>query len=139
MIKFVKFAITGIFNTAVDLATLNLLVALFSAGRNSELFFLYKTISFTVAVINSYFFNKYWVFRSGRQDVSHEFSLFVSISTVGLLCNVSVSSLVFHAVANWYGIPYALAVNIGALAGTGAVMVWNFNGYRFFVFKDKKI
>lgn len=129
---FSKFFFVGVLNTALDFAVLNLCLYLFGTGANEQLFILFKSISFIVAVINSYLLNKYWVFRQTKAADAREISLFLIISLIGFLINVSVSSAMFALLQHDFS-PH-LAANLGALIGTFVVLAWNFVGYRFFVF-----
>lgn len=133
MYTFLKFFCVGILNTTLDFAVLNFLILIFSAGLNGGLFVFFKSISFFVAVINSYFLNKWWVFQHYGNTGVREPILFLTVSTTGFLINVSISFMVFSSSANQ--ISNHLAANVGALAGTCAVLAWNFFGYRSIVFK----
>lgn len=139
--QFLKFGVVGVLNTLVDLGVFNLLIFLFGLVHG-PLFAVFKTISFVVAVVNSYFMNKHLVFNTQRtltlteKGKSTEFSLFLIVSIVGLLLNVLVSYAVF-ATGKMLApeTSYYLFANLGALLGSGVVMLWNFLGYKFFVFK----
>ncbi|MCR4330316.1 MAG: GtrA family protein [Patescibacteria group bacterium] len=133
--QFLKFGVVGILNTLVDLGVFNLLIFLFGLVHG-PLFAVFKTISFVVAVVNSYFMNKHLVFNTQGAGKSTEFSLFLIVSIVGLLLNVLVSYAVF-ATGKMLApeVSFYLFANLGALLGSGIVMLWNFLGYKFFVFK----
>jgi putative flippase GtrA len=135
MQKLLRFIVVGVFNTAIDLAVLNALVLLFGLGVHGELYFFFKAISFIAAVSNSYFWNKYWVFEKKTSVGAKESSLFLTVSGAGFLLNVMVSSLVFALIQSTHLVSLHLAANIGALAGTIAVLSWNFLGYKYVVFK----
>jgi putative flippase GtrA len=132
MYIFSKFFLVGVLNTALDFAVLNVCVYLFGTGVHGELFILFKSISFLAAVINSYFLNKFWVFKHNKAADAKEITLFLVISCVGFLINVSVSAALFTVFRHDF--TSTIAVNAGALIGTIVVFAWNFVGYRFFVF-----
>jgi len=128
-------------NTFVDLGVFNLLIFLFGLV-SGPLFGALKAASFTVAVINSYFMNKHLVFNTGKTaDLEEnrnnkEFRLFFAVSIVGLLLNVFVSYAIFSAGKTLAPeTSHYLFANAGAIIGSGVVMLWNFLGYKFFVFK----
>jgi len=127
-----KFAVVGILNTVLDFAVLNVLISLsnVSEGPMASTF---KGISFIVAVVNSYYWNKYWTFNF-KGKVNREFLQFFVVSLVGFGLNVGAFSLVVNALGS--GGP--VWANIGALAGTVAGLTWNFLGYKFIVFKTSK-
>ena len=128
------FGLVGGVNTAVDLVVLNILM--FATGITSGLMYsVFKTLSFVVAVSNSYFMNKYWTFHDHDARSSKEFSQFLIVSIGGLVINVGVSSFVVNSVSNVLGVSPQLWGTIGALAGTCVGLAWNFFGYKLFVFK----
>jgi len=129
-----KFAVVGVANTAVDLGTLNLLMLLFRETQGLY-YSLFKAISFTAAVINSYFWNKYWTFGAGEKGTGKEFSRFFAISVGGFIINVGSASVVVNFIPNFLKVSPQLWGNVGALVGTSLGLAWNFLGYKFFVFK----
>ena len=133
----IKFVLVGILNTLVDLAVLNMLIFVsgISAGFGYSAF---KGISFTVAVINSYFLNKFWTFKVQKMEgAKKEFAQFFTVSLIGFGINVGVASLVVNAIGPQLGIAPKIWANIGAICATLVGMTWNFLGYKFIVFKDK--
>ena len=132
----------GVLNTAVDLAILSFMIWLFPAGRTGLSYSLFKAISFIGANINSYIFNKKWSFKgdAANKTVSTEFSQYFAVSLIGMLINVSVASFVVNQITP----PTALEKlagywpQIGALCGTAVGLIWNFLGYKIFVFNKNK-
>lgn len=123
----------GVLNTALDFVVLNICIFFFGTGAHGELFVIFKSISFLVAVANSYMLNKWWVFEHEAPMSVKEPLLFVIISAIGFWMNVSISFTVFTFFVQEVSAQFA--ANIGALTGTAVVLVWNFIGYRFLVFK----
>ncbi len=103
-------------------------------GKNTLLYISFKAISFLVAVINSYYFNKYWVFHSQTNSKS-KFSYFFIVSLVGFFLNVAVASIIYNILVSTYPTHIQIIANIGASMGTFIVLIWNFVGYKFLVFK----
>jgi putative flippase GtrA len=95
---------------------------------------LFKSISFIVAVTNSYFWNRLWVFKSGRGDRGKEFLSFMVVSLIGLAINVGLASYVFLKIPPLFGLSQVLWANAGVLAALIASLIWNFFGYKLFVF-----
>ncbi|MEM4263579.1 MAG: GtrA family protein, partial [Candidatus Woesearchaeota archaeon] len=62
-----KFASVGILNTLIDFGILNLLSYLFTVHSGSAIA-LFNALSFSAAVVNSYFWNKFWTFRAASSD-----------------------------------------------------------------------
>lgn len=138
--QFAKFGEVGGLNLLIDFGVLNLLIFIF--GISAGLFYsLFKGISFSIAVMNSYFWNKFWVFKKRGESVGQtggEFSKFILVSLIGLGINVTLASLVVYFVSLGYPTESLAKIwaNIGAAAGSIAALSWNFLGYKFLVFKE---
>ena len=131
--EFLRFAFVGILNTVLDASVLNLLLL---ATKSQELVYysLFKGISFTIAVIFSYFMNKNFVFKK-----QGDFKVFTVVSIIGALLNVSSATLGNKLCGNFLGQHlFILCANFGFLLGAGITMAWNFLGYKFIVFKENK-
>lgn len=136
-VRIFRFVIVGVLNTAVDFAVLNILVFLFGVGAHNQLYPVFKAVSFLVAVVNSYFFNKYWVFGGGaRVSRVQEGTLFLVVSGIGFVLNICISTGVFIFVTSRFSLNPHVSANIGALVGSLLVLAWNFVGYKVFVFKN---
>lgn len=139
--QFIRFAFIGVLNTGVDFLILNGLIFLFGLEQNDPKYTIFKVISFSAAVINSYLWNKFWVFKENEvnkpsSETPKEAAQFIGVSLVGLAIDISIASLVYHSgSAIFPAVPTALWANIGALAGTTIVLITNFLGYKFLVFK----
>lgn len=134
--QFYKFGLVGVFNTFVDLTILNGFITAteFTSGWYFSLF---KGISFVVAVTNSYFWNKFWTFRREQGANPVEFGKFILISAGGLAINVGVASFFVNIVGPLDEMNPRLWANISALLAILFSMIWNFAGYKIFVFKMK--
>ena len=130
----IKFVFVGVLNTLIDLGILNILIHATGIATGIG-FSVFKGISFTVAVFNSYFLNKTWTFGSKERANAKQFTQFFAVSAIGFLINVGVASFLVNIVGPRFGFSVNLWANAGALAGTMATMAWNFFGYKFFVFK----
>ena len=129
-----KFIVIGGLNTFIDFGILNFLMLSsgLSAGAGYSGF---KGISFVVAVVNSYFWNKYWVFASVGEKQKGEFLKFFIISAIGFGINVGIASFTVNIVGAPAGIASNLWANIGAALAVVFSLMWNFLGYKFLVFK----
>lgn len=134
--QFVKFGIIGGMNTAIDFSILNLLMwwtGIYSGGQ----IILLNIISFAVAVINSYFWNKYWTFKDKDEAGVVEFSQFIAVTLIGLAINSSVIYIITTFVDPMFGLNEKLWANLAKVVATGLSLIWNFTGYKFIVFKKK--
>ena len=129
-----KFALVGALNTAVDFGVANFLIIISGIAVGTEVI-AFKGISFTVAVINSYFWNKFWTFRKKEGGGFGEFSQFLVVSFVGLGINLGVAYLVINTLSPVGGMSDKQWANVGFLVATFVALAWNFFGYKFIVFK----
>lgn len=133
--QFGKFASVGFSNTAVDFGVLNFLI--FITGFASGGYFsLFKGISFGAAVINSYFWNKFWTFKKKEiKGSEREFLRFLIIALFGLGINVAIASFIVNMIGPQFGVPIKFWANIAAICATLMAMLWDFWGYKFIVFR----
>jgi len=65
-----------------------------------------------------------------------EMGSFFLIAFIGMGLNVMVATIVFSTLKNTLpGITDEIHANLGALTGLVIVMIWDFLGYKFVVFK----
>ena len=141
--QFSRFILIGILNTSVDLISLNIMAELFRIHSGVE-FAVIKALSFLSAAIFSYFLNKSWTFKDkSKKNHVRKISHFLLISIAGMIINVSAATFVVAflqaPVSNLLSAPWITEkvwVNIAALSGSAAGLLWNFTGYKFFVFKS---
>ncbi len=133
--QFSKFVVIGFINTGVDFLVLN--VEMFLTGISKGPYMLVQNaISFSIATVNSYFFNKYWTFQdTSRKDPGKKFSQFLAVSIMGVVINSSVVFIITTYVPPMFGISSVLWANLAKAAATGVSLIWNFIGYKFWVFK----
>jgi len=143
-----KFGVTGVLNVLVDFGVLTILTIFLKKyfAINStdvmlslgvlviSVYSIYKALSFTIANINSYFWNKYWTFEE-KKDSQSAFGQFFVVSIVGFIINVAIASFVFKYIHPLSGMNYEQWGLIGAAMGSIIGLVWNFLGYKFLVFK----
>lgn len=132
--QFGRFFIVGALNTVIDFGMLNLLssatgiaAGLLLGGINIP--------GFLVAIINSFLWNKLWVFREGAGNLWAQFPKFFAVTLVGLLVNSGIVIFFTTYLAPSTGLPANIALNIGKLLATVISLVVNFLGYKFFVFQ----
>lgn len=132
-----KFVLVGGLNFLIDMGVLNFLVFYtgIAIGPTQSIF---KAISFSAAVINSYFWNKFWTFkRESGESVGKEFLQFVMVSVIGFGINLGVDYAVVNMMAPLAGIGAKTWAQIGALVAAIIALFWNFLGYKFIVFEKK--
>lgn len=123
--QFVKFGIVGFSSTVIDWGIFYFLNYVFGIY-----YLIAKVLSFSVAVFNSFFWNRRWTFRSNDPRKMYEFSKFLVIALVGLSLNALIMYLAVDG--------YHLRKIFGLMAATGFVTIWNFLANKFWTFKESQ-
>jgi putative flippase GtrA len=134
LFQFIKFAIVGVLNTAIDFGILNLLMWAFGIYKGSWIL-LFNTISFSCAVTNSYFLNKYWTFGELSRIRAGQFVKFFIISVGGALINSGIVFGITTFIPPAFGLGKELWANLAKVVATACSWIWNFTMYKFVVFK----
>ena len=136
LFQIAKSFLVGILNTFIDLGVLNLLMWLFSitAGWGYVIF---KGISFSVSITNSYLWNKFWTFEGLGESKAKtsEFGKFYLVAIGGLLIHLIVAPFVVNIIGPEFELSPKLWANIGAIAAAFVGFLWNFFGFKLLVFK----
>lgn len=132
--KLTRFILVGTMNTLVDFGVLNLMIQVFSWGVLSA-----NTLSFSTAVINSYFWSKYWTFRDPTAATLPQFTWFVITNLVGL----ALSSLIMLgglALSTTYLAGWEWFWQYNVVKGISVILVWcwNFLIYEYFIFSGQR-
>jgi len=151
ILQIARFVLIGGLNTILDNSLLTVLynflvkygLEALSASLGIDtakniLFSVGKTFSFIVASLNSYAWNKFWTFKKAEaekeQKNKRELLAFYAVTLIGFGINVLIAKVVF-SIGPLGGVTEEQWVQLSGLSATGASMVWNFVGYKFFVFK----
>lgn len=126
-----KFGLVGVLNTAIDFGILNYLSTETGINKGLEVVPI-KATAFVVALANSYWWNKNWVFE-GKKKANPV--TFVIISTIGISINVGVVYIITTLVSAPGKDSGQLWLNIANVGATLLSLIWNFLGYRLVVFK----
>lgn len=135
--QFGKFILTGGFNFLLDAAVLNFFIfATEIADGLPQTGF--KSASFVFGVISSYLLNRYWTFSANlKKRVSKEIFQFLAVSGVGFAVNVGADYFFVNMMGSFWGMKPALWAQFSAVLASAIAMIWNFAGYKFFVFKER--
>jgi len=151
--QFSKFIVVGGLNTLIDFVVFNTLSLLLDINKGVGAAII-TSISFTVANINSYFFNKNWTFQEATAGTTFiekkdtiKFGEFFLVSIIGLLINVLVVFVVTTYIPPFLHITFfdnlfssvevrdLMWANVAKVIAIAFSLVWNFIGYKLIVFK----
>lgn len=127
-----KFALVGFSNAAIDFAVLNLLMWQTGVYKGPGII-AFNVISFSIAVINSFAWNKLWTFQSQEGNVRSQFIQFVTVALIGVAINTSI----VYGITTFISPAFSpeLWANFAKVLATVISLAWNFTGYKFLVFK----
>lgn len=138
--QFGKFVVVGFANTAIDFGVLNLL-SMVTQKTSGFLLGGVNLPGFILAAIHSYFWNKFWVFKKSgepKQKANYgDFLTFAIVVVIGVFINGGTVIFVTTYVDPMFGLTPERWLNIAKVAATVISLVWNFVGFKFFVFKPK--
>jgi putative flippase GtrA len=135
--RFIKFAIVGGIGFIIDTGTLSLLVFLFGLNTDKRRL-LAKAISFTLAVISNFFWNRRWTYPESRsKPISKQLVQFFALNLIGLGINLAVFALVDAFLTPLIG--PVLALYGAQVAAVGVAMFWNFAANRLITYNDVKL
>jgi putative flippase GtrA len=148
-----KFGLVGIINTLIDYTIFIALTKFFSIPL--ERVWVAKFISGAIAMCNSFYLNRKWVFQSSSRDVSQQALRFVIVTLIGVFGIQTGLVQFFSSVVTLPGdFGYTILTSIGLIEllpgiltreftiktvafglATVASMTWNFLMYQKAVFK----
>jgi len=147
-----KFVSVGISNTIIDFVVLNVLMKL---GLKAVLiiaqreFLIANIIAVSCATINSFIWNRRWTFGSKEKAILIQIIKFLIIT---LIANYFIQQIIFNQLYFRFapleklaeiftriipGTKDFFATNISKAFAVLGAGVWNFLGYKFFVFRKK--
>lgn len=130
-----KFLLVGAFFAVFDLIILNFLIAWLGITKTEILkYAIFVIISFVIVTTFKYFANKYWAFeKKEKERMEREFAQFFIVTLLSLFLQTAFASFSFKLLTNY--LSPLLAGNLGKIFGIVVASIWNFLGYKFFVFK----
>jgi putative flippase GtrA len=144
IVRFLKFAVVGVTGTFVDFGVLYLLHAVLGLH-----IVIANTISFTVAVLNNFTWNRYWTYPESRsKPVSVQLGQFTIVNIIGWAINTGLLVLLRNPFVSLVGavgtsaaltdpkVVYDIGYNLAKAAATGVVLFWNFFINRLWTYSD---
>ena len=140
--RFLKFVVVGTIGFGVDSGTYNLVRSIL--GISPELS---SVISFCMAVISNFLFNRYWTYPDSRsKPVISQITQFAAVNVAGLLIRTIIFSLIHGPLTELAGYvfgerflsPRVIGENLSLAIVVIIVMFWNFFVNRFWTYNDVK-
>lgn len=139
--RFFRFAVVGVIGAVIDFGTFNLLTLVFHVPALFA-----QIISFTLAVLSNFIWNRYWTYPDSRdKTVQHQLLQFLFVSLIGLI----IRTLIFNQLESglvWlsgqvlpkdFFIPYTIiGHNLSLATVVIIIMFWNFFVNRFWTYND---
>ena len=136
--QFSKFGLVGVANTAINFGILNIFAALTGVNKGWPIYF-FASLAFLGALMNSYIWNSHWSFENKNPRTNEEFIEFFLVTFIGLQISSLLVALISTKVHPAFGLNQDRWLNVSNLIATFAVMFWNFSGFKFIVFRPKKL
>ncbi len=152
--RFIKFCFVGALGAVIDLGTSNILMHFVFHVKDGDnlLVVLAGSISFTLAVISNFTWNRYWTYPDSRsRPLRNQLAQFFAINTIGLLVRALVIALLTNFYAglvgevashHWFNLilqdnaQYKLGANMAIITALVIVMLWNFFANRYWTYGD---
>lgn len=146
--RITRFTIVGAVNTAVSFGILNLVFYKLHQGKIVS-----SIIATTCALAVSFLLNRNYVFADKSKRAHKQLLPFIAITISGSLLVLNAvyvlslrllsghEALFIDAAKTLSGVdlsPSFIDINLSTLIGAAAALLWNYNGYRMFVFTSQK-
>ncbi len=138
--RFFRFAIVGAIGTVIDFSVFNLLTSAFSLPAVPS-----SVVSFTVAVISNFIWNRLWTYPESRsKPFGIQLAQFGLVSVGGLVIRTplfavlekGLISLAERWLPDFFLSPTVVGHNIGLAISIVVVLLWNFFANRYWTFRD---
>jgi putative flippase GtrA len=143
-VRFTKFAIIGAVGSAIDILLMNLLTTLAGASL-----VLGGTISFIVATISNFTWNRLWTYPESRtKPLMGQLLQFSMVNTIGLGIRIPILTYIEPLLDTYLeGLPYQYAAqhhifishNLTLVFAIGVGLMWNFFANRYWTYNDVAI
>jgi len=140
--KVIRLGVVGAMNLFIDLTAFYVLMLVFGLDRGGASFILLKSLSFLLALANSYTFNRIWAYQECPHPghrLSRQVFNFAVIGVLGLIVNTAISYVMFRlGVRFLVSVPSHNIANGAAFAGAMTSAFLNAIAYPFFIFRPQK-
>ena len=135
ILQFIRFCLVGLSSFIIDVGISYVLTYKLNIKWEVS-----KTISFTLAVTNSFLINRKWTFDAiGQREHHTQYAMFFSVNVVGYLLNLFImKGVLFLETGSISGNFAKKTFFIATLAATACVVFWNFFANKHWTFKEPK-
>ncbi len=132
-----RFGIVGLMNVCVDIGIATTLRRAYNIDPlNITDMLPVLMLASSIAIVNSYFWQRMWTFAEKAPPTRKEFIAFVVVTLIGLGVNTAVSFVIIYSVGAFGVLSADRVLTISKIAATAVSLFWNFLGYKFIVFKE---
>lgn len=144
--RFIKFAIVGVIGMVVDFVVLNIMKLIFESIGLGESWNVSlephkiqlaaaNTISFSVAVLSNFTWNRLWTFPESRErPIGSQLAQYTIINVLGWGINTVLLIVMDQYVFQLF-VSERLSYNLAKAFATGVVLFWNFGMNRIWTYK----
>lgn len=129
-----KFGQIGVMNTVLDLGIFNALIFATGFDRGTPLV-LINLAAFSFAMINSFIWNKYWVFNDRVGNQAKELVSFILVSLIAVAISSAIIWLFTTYLSPQGGLTSEQWANVAKILAIVTSFTTNFLGYKFLVFR----
>ncbi|MSR76162.1 MAG: GtrA family protein [Candidatus Ryanbacteria bacterium] len=132
-----RFGIVGLMNVCVDIGIATTLRRAYGIDPLNTIDMLpILIVASSIAIVNSYFWQRMWTFAEKAPPTRKGFLVFVIVTLIGLGLNTVVSVAIIQGVGALSALSADRILTISKIAATAISLFWNFLGYKFIVFKE---
>lgn len=141
--RFLKFSFVGVTGTIVDFGIMNFMSLVFHLPLVWA-----QAISFVIAVINNFLWNRYWTYPDSRsKKAQNQLLQFFLINLVGIVIrtplifwlNNVILGILEQATINLPLENFVLSQNLALAASIPIILFWNFFANRYWTYGDVPI
>ncbi len=127
--RFLKFSVVGTIGAAVDFSVLNFCIQVLGLYKGVA-----NTISFSVAVMSNFVWNRLWTYPESRETpLGPQLGQFFIVNVGGLIINQAIFLSLDHFIFSPWGV---WGYNLSKAMAIGVVLFWNFGVNRVWTYKD---